>query len=282
MCKCQEFAAKKQCALCKMAYGVDEHVFIVKTSYQTSSFVLGIWKSTQSHGDVILPHKMHTVICDQQARAYWTSSNCKIRSFQPFREQGMYTQHFSSRMVPINKQQMLSWTSCTTCLITMSCQINFQSTMGVGGPGHHVHWTWSPVLISSGGYLKNYVYNTNPHSILELQAQIGIIAEEIRDDMLHDTYDKFVIGLQKVHKVKGSHWTRVYKKTTCTQTPWKSPFIHESYVSVVLSNITNNTACHVCCMLFSAPCGGGGTQYWRTMKLRKVHKIKQILYEMPF
>jgi hypothetical protein len=34
--------------------------------------VLGLWKSTQSHRNVSSSCKMHCVLCNKQARAYWT------------------------------------------------------------------------------------------------------------------------------------------------------------------------------------------------------------------
>jgi hypothetical protein len=46
-----------------------------------------------------------------------------------------------------NIQRILSSMSGMMCLIAMSCQINFQSTFGVDGPGHHVHQIWIPVII---------------------------------------------------------------------------------------------------------------------------------------
>jgi len=51
--------------------------------------------------------------------------NCKMKSFQLFREQGMWTQYFSSRMVGTHIHQMSSCTSCMMCLVTVSCQIDF-------------------------------------------------------------------------------------------------------------------------------------------------------------
>jgi len=68
-------------------------------------------------------------------------SNCKMRSFQSFREQCMWIQNFSSKMVHTHIQQMSSQTSCMMCLVAVFFQIDFQSTLDVNGPGHHVHWT---------------------------------------------------------------------------------------------------------------------------------------------
>jgi hypothetical protein len=46
-----------------------------------------------------------------------------------------------------------------------------------------------PAIISFGGYLRERVYGTNPHTVQELQAEIEAAAEEITGDMLRDTVD---------------------------------------------------------------------------------------------
>jgi hypothetical protein len=46
------------------------------------------------------------------------------------------------------------------------------------------------------GYLKNYVYCTNLHTVQEFQAGIEAVAEEITGDMLCETVDNFVVHLQ--------------------------------------------------------------------------------------
>jgi hypothetical protein len=59
----------------------------------------------------------------------------------------MWAEHSFSKMVHAHIgyiQQMSSWMSCMMCLVAVSDWINFKSTTGVGGPGHHVHQTWIP------------------------------------------------------------------------------------------------------------------------------------------
>jgi len=47
-----------------------------------------------------------------------------------------------------------SWTPCIMCLAAVFCQIDFQSVSDVGGPGHHAHRTWIPVIIFLGAASK--------------------------------------------------------------------------------------------------------------------------------
>jgi hypothetical protein len=48
------------------------------------------------------------------------------------------------------------------------------------------------------------MYHTNPHTLEQLQAEIEVVAEEITDNMSHDTVDNFEVCLQQVHEIKGS------------------------------------------------------------------------------
>jgi hypothetical protein len=62
----------------------------------------------------------------------------------------------------------------------------------------------------SWGYFKDSGYRTNPHTVQELQVKIEAVAEEITADMLRDTVNNFVVHLQQVHKVVGSHIEHVF------------------------------------------------------------------------
>jgi hypothetical protein len=56
----------------------------------------------------------------------------------------------------------------------------------VGGPGHHIHQT------------SKIRYSSNSHSVQELQTEIEAAAKEIIGD-------NYVVHLQRVYEVKGSH-----------------------------------------------------------------------------
>jgi hypothetical protein len=71
------------------------------------------------------------------------------------------------------------------CLVTMYCWVNFQSTLGVHGPSHHVHQTWVPVIISFGATSK--IVCTTPTG-------------------------NFVVCLQQVQKVRGSQTKHVHMR----------------------------------------------------------------------
>jgi hypothetical protein len=43
------------------------------------------------------------------------------------------------------------------------------------------------------GYLKDYVYCTNSHTVQELKVETEAAAEKSTADMLHDTADNFVV-----------------------------------------------------------------------------------------
>jgi hypothetical protein len=47
-------------------------------------------------------------------------------------------------------------------------------------------------------------------TVQELQAKTEAVAEVITGDMLHDTADKFVVHLQQVHEVEGSHTEHLF------------------------------------------------------------------------
>jgi hypothetical protein len=66
--------------------------------------------------------------------------------------------------------------------------MDFQSTLGVGGPGHHVHRIYIQAIFL-WGYLKDLMYSNNLQTVQELQAETEAIAEEITHNMLHDTGD---------------------------------------------------------------------------------------------
>jgi hypothetical protein len=55
------------------------------------------------------------------------------------------------------------------------------------------------------------VYRTNPHTAQDLQGEIEAVAEEITGDMLRDTGDSFLVRLQRVHEVEGSHIEYVFE-----------------------------------------------------------------------
>jgi hypothetical protein len=85
-------------------------------------------------------------------------------------------------------------------------------------PEHFGHgWSWPLCSLDINlcnyflwGYHKDRVYRTILHTVQELQAETEAIAEEITDDMLHDTVDNFVVCLQQVHEVEGSHIEHVF------------------------------------------------------------------------
>lgn len=59
------------------------------------------------------------------------------------------------------------------------------------------------------GYLKDYVYHTNTHSVQELQTGIEAAAEEVINNMLHDTTDYSAVRLE-AREVKESHTEGVF------------------------------------------------------------------------
>jgi len=89
------------------------------------------------------------------------------------------------------------------CLVAVSCQISFQITLGVGHPGYCVYGT-NTCDYFLWGYLKDCVYCTNTHS-QKLHAKIEAVAEEVVGDMLCYTVGNFVVCLQQVHELEGSH-----------------------------------------------------------------------------
>lgn len=122
-----------------------------------------------------------------------------MRSFWSFRDQGMWTKHFSSMMMHAHIHVLHDvFDSCTL--------LNWF-------PEHFRYgWSWSPCSPHKNpchwflwGYLKDHVHHTNPHSVEELQVEIQSVAEGIIGGMLRDTADSFVVCLQWVHEVKGSH-----------------------------------------------------------------------------
>jgi hypothetical protein len=54
------------------------------------------------------------------------------------------------------------------------------------------------------------VHDTILHTVQNLKVETEATAEEIKDDMLHDTDDKFVVPLQQVHNVEESHTEYVF------------------------------------------------------------------------
>jgi hypothetical protein len=60
------------------------------------------------------------------------------------------------------------------------------------------------------GYLKDRVYPINLHNVQELQAETEGVAEEITGHILRDTFHKFVVRLQRVHVVEGSHTEHMF------------------------------------------------------------------------
>jgi hypothetical protein len=63
--------------------------------------------------------------CDRKAQV-------STHAFQSFRVQGMT--HFCRRVAQACTQGFSSWMSHMMCLVAISCQINIQSDLGVGGP----------------------------------------------------------------------------------------------------------------------------------------------------
>jgi hypothetical protein len=76
-------------------------------------------ENPHNHENVTPSCNTHHVACNQQTclfnQSLWrapiqtsgTYSNCNMRSFQSFREQGMWTQYFSSRMVHIHRSNFI-------------------------------------------------------------------------------------------------------------------------------------------------------------------------------
>jgi hypothetical protein len=54
-------------------------------------------------------------------------------------------------------------------------------------------------------YFKDCGYRSKLHAVRLLQVEIEAVAEEITGYMLCDILDNFVVHLQWVHKVEGSH-----------------------------------------------------------------------------
>lgn len=155
---------------------------------------------------------MYHVVCNLQARSCWTDLCGGGHHNKPLvpaatAEWG-HSDHSGTRTCGQNISPawwcMLTYMSCMMCLTAAPYWIDFQSISGMAGPGHHVHHTrirhwflW--------GYLKDHVHHTNPHSVEKLQVEIQSVAEGIIGGMLRDTADSFVVCLQWVHEVKGSH-----------------------------------------------------------------------------
>jgi hypothetical protein len=85
----------------------------------------------------------------------------------------------------------------------MSCRLHFQSASDVGGPGHHGHRT--SISAISFEVTPKIVYRTHPHIVRGLQAKAEAAVEEVTGDMMRDTAEKFVVHLQRVQEIEGSH-----------------------------------------------------------------------------
>jgi hypothetical protein len=59
-------------------------------------------------------------------------------------------------------------------------------------------------------YVKDRVYRTKPSHYSGLQEEIEVVADEMTGDMLRDRVDSFVVCLQRVHVVEGSHIEHVF------------------------------------------------------------------------
>jgi len=162
-----------------------------------------------------------------------------MRSFWSLKEQGMWM-HFSRRIVHADLQWMSSWTVCMMCLVAVSCWINFQSTLGVGGSGHHVHQTWIPVFISFGFTSESCVVHQSTHSSEVASRNWNCCW---RDHRWHVAWHSWQLcGLFTVSSWGWtfSYWTCVHM-TSCTQT------LHESELSFNYDMLLYHKRLHMYC-----------------------------------
>jgi hypothetical protein len=143
-----------------------------------------------------------------------------MRSFQSFRKQGMSTQFLQQAGSQLHTLNVIL-DILHDVLVAMSCQINFQSTSGVGGPSHHVHLTWVPLIISLGATSKIMLTTTSSTRFRRCKQKLQLLLKR----SWHVTwYSWQLCGSFAVSpwNWKISYWTHVHKKTTCTQTPHES------------------------------------------------------------
>jgi hypothetical protein len=122
-------------------------------------------------------------------------------------------------------------------------------------------WPWPPEPLDLSpcdyflwGYFKDNVCCTNPHTVKELQTWIKAITEEITDDLLHDTADKFVIHLQRIHEVIGSHIKHMFtRKPHAHKLSMKVSFRSYIVCFCTLENYEYTVHWH-CCMFFQTLC----------------------------
>jgi len=119
-------------------------------------------------------------------------------------------------------QWMSSWMSYMVCLVAVSCQISFQNTSVMGGPGHHVHWTRSLQLFP----LRLPQRSCVPHHPTHCS---GVASWNWRcywrDHKWHVAwYSWQLCGLLTSNPLgwRISYQAFVHMKTTCTQTPHES------------------------------------------------------------
>jgi hypothetical protein len=102
------------------------------------------------------------------------------------------------------------------CLVTVSCKIDFQSALRVSWPGHHVHRTWIPVIISFGAR-KAIVFTARTRT--PCRSCKGNWKCCLTDRRWHVAWHRWQLcgSLPRPRGRKTSYWTRVHMKTTCTK-----------------------------------------------------------------
>jgi hypothetical protein len=168
---------------------------------------LGLWRCTQMHRDATAPCKMCRVLCAAskqmftgpkfvevtvRARGTWkwcssghSGSRARGHDILPA---GQYAPIYSKRLLG-----RLVW------CFRSSCTAIYKSCFVVGGPGHHVHRTWDPVIISFGTALQIVCTAPTPPLYGSYKRELNLMLDKSQVTRCVKT-DKYV-------KSKISRWT---------------------------------------------------------------------------
>jgi hypothetical protein len=152
---------------------------------------------------------------------------------------------FTSWIVHTHIHWMLSWMSCVMCMGAVSCQIDLQSTLGVDGPGHHVHQTQNSALFPLGPPQRSCV----PHHPAHCP---GVASRNLSWCWRDHSWQLYGLLTASPKGQRIPCWMCSHDDHVHTNSPWKWAFIHVSCFCT-LKNY-KYTVHQNCCMLFWILC----------------------------